>query len=144
MKTILLFLCLSIGHSSAAHKALTYEPAVVELTGILDLQTFPGPPGYESIGMGDVVERHFYLKLNTAIDVLPRGNHPTVGNPEKERNVKIVQLAINGEDDGLWGRFRKLGEGGHVKIRGTLFHQFTGHHHSRVLLSVQQMHALEP
>ena len=30
----------------------------------------------------------------------------------------------------------------HVKVYGTLFHRFTGHHHARVLLSVADMRPL--
>jgi hypothetical protein len=111
----------------------------VELEGILDLQVFPGPPNYESIKSGDEIERHFYLKLTSPIDVLPKGKHPGVENVEEERNVRILQLAIDGENDELWARFRKVGKGSHVKILGTLFHRFTAHHHSRVLLSVKSM-----
>lgn len=76
----------------------------MELAGTLDLQTFPGPPNYESIATGDEMERHFYLKLDVPVDVVP-GKDDHVDNPELEKNVKIVQLAINGEDDALWARF---------------------------------------
>ncbi len=143
MSAIALFLALLGGRACASHRmVLTYEPALVELTGVLDLQTFPGPPNYESIQGGDEIERHFYLKLESPIDVLPKGEHPTIDNPEAERNVQILQLAISGEDELLWDRFRKAGKGGRVKIKGTLFHRFTGHHHSRVLLSVDQMDSI--
>ncbi len=128
--------------ATASNRVLTYEPAIVELTGRLDLQTFPGPPNYESIQKGDEVERHFYLKLDTPVDVLPKGEHPTVDSPEPEKNVEIMQLSI-GEDEELWKRFREIGEGGPLKITGTLFHRFTGHHHSRILLNVQKMEKLK-
>lgn len=148
MKYLLRFLSLLILLSpilSYSDKgALTYAPTVVELTGTLDLQTFPGPPNYESIRNGDALEHHFYLKLDVPVDVLPTESHTGVVDPEEERNVRIMQLAINGEDDALWKRFRRVGEGGHVKISGTLFHRFTGHHHSRVLLSVENMQPQKP
>lgn len=134
----LLFLSLSFG----TNPVVTYEPSIVELTGHLDLQTFPGPPNYESIKNGDEIERHFYLTLDAPVDVLPKEKHPTVDNPDPERNVKIMQLAINSEDEALWKRFRKAGKGGRIKVTGTLFHRFTGHHHSRILLSVQKMDPL--
>ncbi len=131
---LFLFSCASL----AANQVLTYGPSVVELKGTLDLQTFPGPPNYESIAGGDRIERHFYLKLNRPIDVLPKtGENSGVENAEEERNVKIIQLSIS--EERLWSRFRKLGEGGSVKLRGTLFHRFTGHHHSRVLMVVTDM-----
>jgi len=144
MKRGLFFILLLSAWCFAGNPEVSYEPFIVELSGILDLQTFPGPPNYESIQNGDDVERHFYLKLDVPVDVIPKGKHPTVVEPEIERNVRIMQLAISGEDDALWARFRKIGRGGHVKITGSLFHRFTGHHHSRVLLEVKTMEVLNP
>jgi len=134
----LYFVLLSSPLTYAHDRVLHYRPAEVELSGVLDLQTFPGLPHYESIASGDEPERHFYLKLDAPVDVLPqRGDH--IDNPEVEKNVKIVQLAINGEDEVLWSRFRHAGRGAHVSITGNLFHRFTGHHHSRVLLTVDKL-----
>jgi hypothetical protein len=53
--------------------------------------------------------------------------------------VSVIQLSLSEEDDKLWDRFRKPGKGVHVKIQGTLFHRFTGHHHSRILMFVSEM-----
>lgn len=139
MKYFFLLLVLLSCPSFASNPALTYGPSTVELTGTLDLQTFPGPPNYESIQDGDEIERHFYLKLEKPINVLPKKENSGIENPEEERNVKVIQLSISEEDDKLWDRFRKLGKGGHVKVQGTLFHRFTGHHHSRVLMIVSNM-----
>lgn len=108
----------------------------MELIGTLDVQTFPGSPNYDSIKDGDEIETHFYLKLGTPVDVLPTGKHPGVQDPEEERDVTIVQLAIDAENEALWTRLRRIGKGGRVKATGTLLHRFTGHHHSRVLLDV--------
>lgn len=127
----------------ASNRVVTYEPEQFELRGTLDLQTFPGPPNYESIKDGDEIERHFYLKLEFPIDLIPLvSGHPTVSNPDPEKNVEIVQLSIDAGDDALWAKFRKVGKGARVKILGTLFHRFTGHHHSRVLLIVKKMEPL--
>jgi hypothetical protein len=125
------------------NRVLPYEPSVIELSGKLELQTFPGPPNFESIRDGDDVERHFYLRLDEPVDVLPQGPNPPPGSDEVEKNVRIMQLAIGAEDDGLWARFRKVGAGGHVRIKGTLFHRMTGHHHSRVLLGVNGMEPVD-
>jgi hypothetical protein len=137
-------LCMGSFSSFAANPVLTYEPATVDLSGTLDLQTFPGPPSYESTKDGDDIERHFYLKLDAAVDVSPKGDHPGVSNPEEERNVRVMQLSIAEGNDALWARFRETGKGARVQIRGSLFHRFTGHHHSRVLLGVQDMKPLKP
>ena len=114
----------------------------MELTGSLTTQTFPGPPGYESIKSGDEPERGFYLKLDSPIDLMPNVSNHDVENAQSEKAVQIMQLAIDAEDDKLWRRFRGIGAGQHVKIAGTLFHRFTGHHHSRVLLDVAHMELL--
>ena len=49
-----------ISASSLAYGAnpiLYYEPAMVELFGVLEQQTFPGRPGYESLKNGDEIEK---------------------------------------------------------------------------------------
>lgn len=125
--------------SFAVDKVLTYGPSIVELTGTLDLQTFPGPPNYESIKDGDKIERHFYLKLEEPINVLPGKENSGIESADVELNVKVIQLSISEEDNKLWSRFRKIGEGGRVTIQGTLFHRFTGHHHSRILMVVNKI-----
>ena len=63
MKFYTLFMLLA-SSCLAGNAIVTYEPEIVELVGTLDLQTFPGPPNYDSIQKGDDIERHFYLKLN--------------------------------------------------------------------------------
>lgn len=139
MKLALMVLLSAVVPLFAGNAVVTYEPAVVELTGKLDLQTFPGPPNYESIRNGDEIERHFYLRLDAPVDVLPKGEHPTIDNPEPERNVRIMQLVVGYNENELFKRLRKIGEGGRVRVLGTLFHRFTGHHHSRILLTVQKL-----
>ena len=110
------------------------EPAIVELEGKLVLQTFPGPPNYESIKNGDDIERHFYLLLNGPIDVLKM---PDDKYDEITKNVKILQLVVTSDDQ--YPKLRKLGVGTKIKINGTLFKRFTGHHHSRVLLQIKNI-----
>jgi len=122
---------------------LSYEPSVVELTGSLDIQTFPGPPNYTSIKDGDAIERHFYLKLDHIVDVIPlKEGHPTIDNAEPEMNVKIMMLAVSSTDTRMWAKLRGIGKGGRVKIKGTLFRRWTGHHHSRVILNVSSLDAM--
>ncbi len=48
-----------------------------------------------------------------------------------------AQLAINGENDALWKKFKSLGMGAHIQVNGALFHRFTGHHHAKILLEVK-------
>lgn len=75
----------------------------------------------------------FYLKLDRSIDVIATSK---VANSESEKNVKVIQLILSG---GFWKQTRKLGRGAHVILKGQLWHQYTGHHHSRVLLDVERI-----
>ncbi len=145
MKTslVLLFLFLFPIISTGKNQVFAYDLPNLEFKGSLDLQTFPGPPNFESIKDGDEVERHFYLKLNNPIDIMPKDFSPRPENSVAERNVRILQLAIDGKDHELWSRFREYGEGHPVKIKGYLFHRSTGHHHSRVLLNVSSLEELK-
>lgn len=125
----------------AASPVFHYKPSSVELVGSLEFQTFPGPPNYESIASGDQAEHAPYLKLDQPMDVVARKGD-LIDNPVTEKNVKVIQLAINAEDDALWSKFRSAGQGAHIQVKGSLFHRFTGHHHARILLDVQSMELL--
>jgi hypothetical protein len=116
----------------AANPIYHFEPEKVQLAGVIEQQTFPGRPGYESIQNGDELERGWYLRLLTPIDV-EATNNDTDSNSETERNVKILQLTWTSNNmDSL---VRKS-VGKRVLFKGHLFHASTGHHHSRVLMWV--------
>jgi hypothetical protein len=141
MKKLLLILFIISISTFAQNKTIHYEPEIVELIGHLDLQTFPGIPNYESIGKGDEAERHFYLKLQKAVDVMALSkDEQSLTRSENFYNVKILQLVVH--DDKDMELLRKIGKGGLVKIRGTLFHRHTGHHHSRVLLEIKSINKI--
>jgi hypothetical protein len=135
MKVMIFFLLLIFNvklYASTLH--LKCEPHIVVLEGKLDLQTFPGPPNYESIQNGDEIERHFYLSLKMPVNVLKMRDDKY---DEVTKNVKILQLVVANENQ--YSILRKLGVGAKVKISGTLFKRFTGHHHSRVLLQIKNL-----
>lgn len=138
MKTFLLLTFILTCNAFAKNKQVHYEPKKVELSGRLDLQTFPGPPNYNSIQSGDEIERHFYLILDQPIDVIAsKEDKKKSMNTDSVYDVKICQL-VTGQDKN-WTLLRQSGEGGRVTIRGTLFQRFTGHHHSRVLIYVESI-----
>ena len=120
--------------ASAEGAAYRYKPSKTVLSGTLELQTFPGRPGYESIAHGDTAERQWYLRLLTPIDVNASSNDE-ISDYERETHVKIVQLIVI--DESAWG---KHSSGERVKIEGYLSHRLTGHHHARVLLEVVNTH----
>jgi hypothetical protein len=121
--------------SFAINKIVHYEPEVVKLEGIVETQTFPGRPNYESIKNGDEIEKGPYLRLRQPINVLVMPNDNV---NEKENNVKIIQIVDGNDAD-----WQKLKKGGRFRITGMLFHRLTGHHHSRVLIDVKQIEELK-
>ncbi len=124
--------------STHANQHVNFEPTKVELSGHIQVQVFPGPPNYESIKNGDEIERHFYLALNNPVDVLLTVNDKKSNiNSENIYNVKILQLVIMNEN--YMPILQRMGVTDKVKIIGTLFQRHTGHHHSRVLLQVEQI-----
>jgi hypothetical protein len=132
----LLFICLNflvISTSFGANDTLHYEPEIVTLTGIVKTMVFPGPPNYENIANGDLSEDCWYLKLDHPIDVnlLPDTNSD-INEPEK--NIDLVQIVDRRKAD-----WKKLKDDNHVRITGTLFHRFTGHHHALVLIKAESV-----
>lgn len=119
-------------------QCLQYEPDVVLLRGMLVKLTFPGPPNYASIERGDMAEPAFYLDLEHAICVDARDEDSP--NMEAASGVTRVQIGARPRDRAgrpiLLTLLRKP-----VLCRGTLFHAFTGHHHTPVLMTVQSCEA---
>ena len=132
MTSILLILFMTIGPQSVAQTCVKYEPDKISLTGIIKQHTFAGAPNYESVAKGDQPERVWVLHLARPICVTARGDR------EEENNVSDVQLVFtDAEKD--YRRYRSF-LNRRVIADGTLFHAQTGHHHTRVLLTVDRIH----
>jgi hypothetical protein len=106
----------------------------VTLTGTLRSKVFPGPPNYESIKRGDRAETAIILSLATPICT-------AAGNPADivdvaETDIRDVQLVITKPSD--WKLAKRL-VGKPVVLTGTLFHSHTGHHRTKVLLTVAEL-----
>ncbi len=118
---------------------LHYDPETVELSGKIEQQAFPGSPNYESIPEGDQVEKGWYLRLDRPIDVVETKNDAPSPSSETERNVKIMHLAW-GENPGLRSKIKDVTKSKcEVHLKGHLFHRWSGHHHSRVLMWVDTL-----
>ena len=91
-------------------KTLFYEPVDVRVSGTLEIQTFPGPPGYESIKNGDEIESCWYLRLDEPVDVdLKISNEQNINDePEKRASLNIPRFFFG------WGQ----------KKRGCIFINF--------------------
>jgi len=120
--------------SAAAQKCFEYGPPVT-FTGKLLSKIAPGPPNYESIRKGD--QKETVILLTLAQPFCTTGNDPA-GVDVPEKGLRDLQLAITKDED--WPAIRRL-KGKRVTVSGTLFHAHTGHHRTRVLMSVTQVRA---
>lgn len=136
---VMLLFALATGTVSAQvgqhSRCLQYEPAVIKLSGTLVRQTFPGPPGYESITQGDQAETFWLIKLSSPICVDQDKADPLINTAK--RNARRVQLVVN---EKMYKQYRNL-VGRKVIATGTLFGEHTGHHHTPVLLTVSKLEA---
>jgi hypothetical protein len=123
----------AVSLSLAKTVTLHYAPEKVTLAGKLRLETFPGPPNYESISDGDAIEAGAYLILDQPIQVDLYPGAP-INTEICESNVRVLHIASSKDIDWKMVRQQK-----HVVICGTLFHALTGHHHSRVLIWAEQI-----
>ena len=108
---------------------VAYELDTVQVDGVLERRTYPGPPNYESVSRGDAREVGYYMRLTDGLCVtrnLDATNVPTAG-------VRRVQLIVDAEQA---KRLRRL-VGRRVTMRGSLTHASTGHHHAELLLTLQ-------
>lgn len=134
MKTIFVLIVLSLILSCTvfAEQCLEYEPKISELRGKIVRITYPGPPNYESIKSGDKPEICWVLQLKIQSCTNESENDEM---NEKETNIKEVQLVLEKEQ---YEKYKTL-VGNDVIVKGSLFHGFSGHHHTKVLLTVKDI-----
>lgn len=107
--------------------------------GIVETQTFPAPPGYESIAHGDKIESGWYLKLQHPVNVLIAPGQKPIDNDISTYNVKVVQMIVD------YSKPYKVfvRNGNVVKMTGKLFNELTGHHHARVLIEIENIEVIK-
>lgn len=120
----------------SAQRCLAYERNVVTLTGKLHSQVFAGPPNYESIRKGDRKETALLVTLTERLCTV--GGASQEGD-EAETNIREIQLVV--QNPAHWKTIQRL-MGKRVQITGSLFHAFTGHHRTKVLIEVASIRAL--
>jgi hypothetical protein len=132
MKPVLLILLLAFSSPALTQRreqtCFNYEPDAVTLSGTIKPRTFAGAPNYESVAKGDAREDVWLLELRKPICVAAKGDS------EAENDVTEVQLVFS-EGQKQYDRYRSL-RGRRVTVIGTLFHAETGHHHTKILLTV--------
>ena len=116
---------------SASAASLQYEPAVVELRGIVALEQHFGPPCYGESPQTDSVELIAVILLDEPVSVEGDAD-PQSLNGTSYTDVRKLQL-VRGYSDLPFSPYA----GKHVVVSGTLYEGFTGHHHTDVLIRVE-------
>lgn len=129
---ILLIILFTTVTFSQNHNCLSYEPKIERIKGKIERITFAGPPNYESVKKGDKTEIYWILKLSNAVCV-NNINNDELNVPET--NLKEIQLVLKINQYKKYKRFIWK----NVIVKGTLFHAFTAHHKTRVLLEVEDI-----
>jgi len=122
----------SPGPTKDRQACLSYEPSLVQLTGTIIRETFPGSPNYESVG--DKPEVVWLLVLAQPICIEQDKKDPDLNPAQKD--VLKIQLVLR---DATAYQTQKGLVGKKVVARGTLFSAHTGHHHTPVLLTVSAL-----
>ncbi|HEV8588103.1 MAG TPA: DUF4431 domain-containing protein [Pyrinomonadaceae bacterium] len=133
MKVTLCIISLAFAAAVSIHgqrQQFHYEPEKVTLTGRVVLRTFFGPPDYGENPKTDTKEHNYILILDSLVDVIG-----TNSENETERKVRQVTLVISDPNANQIRPFLSK----RVKVEGTLFHAITGHHHTRVLMTVSSI-----
>lgn len=137
MIRLIIFLMLFPTVILAKNQTVYYDPQTVVLTGVLKTLQFPGAPNYSDIKNGDTAETGTYIILDKPIDVVVSPATNDSNDNSSEKNVSLLQLVV--PEKQFWEQIK---EGLHVRIKGTLFHALTGHHHARVLINLTQIQLL--
>ena len=131
--SLMLFgLCFSSNVRSPQH-CLSYEPSTVTLKGKVIRKTFAGPPNYESVRKGDAPETCWILHLIKPICV--NADKTMTGGDKPEKNVYEIQIRLSEKQ---YTQYESL-LGKRVEVSGKLMHAFTAHHHTNILLTLEEM-----
>ncbi len=130
----LLAMLVSVPALPAHANCLEYGPAKVTLTGVISERTDFGPPNYGEDPKRDSKERHLYLKLDKVVCVSAQAGD---NYNDAESGVTTMQMVYF-----THLKFRKEWIGKHVSVTGTLFHGFSGHHWTAVLIDAAETHIL--
>lgn len=109
-----------------------YEPNISVIEGTLITRLHYGPPRFGEDPENDEEEYPFILQLDTPIDVITEDTD--TANLDKF-DVLEVQLVLRGEP---YLDIAKQYKNKYIKVKGTFFIAFTGHHHTEVLMVVDE------
>jgi len=123
-------------HPPLRGECLSYRPAQVVLEGVLIAGAYPGRPNYQDTLAGDEPEHVVLLTLADPVCVAQDPLDSLVNSAES--NVRVLQSWS--PDHHLASELRAL-VGRRVRVRGTLSHAISGHHHTAVTLEVLAVRA---
>ena len=133
MRSFLLLTLIAIAPSAGHSQCLKCQPTEVTLKGAVYSKDFPGPPNYESIRTGDERMRYWILRLEKPICVEGDDFHKT-----RVANVRELQLVFM--DESFYPRYRRfVRQHSRFRVVGSLFHQETGHHVTKILITVKAL-----
>ena len=106
--------------------------ADIVIRGTVSIETYPGPPNYESVKSGDRAEKYWFVTLAKSMCFDPDEQFM-----DSEVYIKKLQLLL----------FRMMGEvhlkaGEKYEFTGTTTPAITGHHRTKVMLEVSNIKAL--
>jgi len=102
-------------------------------------RVFPGPPNFESVAKGDEKLVYWILRLKSPICVGSADVTDEVNEPEPT----VLEVQIAPGDDRFYKRYRKA-VGKPVKVTGTLFHQQTVWHVTKVVFRAGEVSYAQP
>jgi len=117
-----------------AGECLDYEPAIVTIKGRVSFMPAFGPPGFGEDPDHDAREDYLALAFNPHACIKASSN-PSTDNIA-EADIEAIQLTFR---DGEAFQQAKQWIGKTIAVTGSLYHGFTGHHHTAVLLKVKEI-----
>ncbi|MCU1266970.1 MAG: hypothetical protein JWM21_3288 [Acidobacteria bacterium] len=131
LSIILFALLLSQGFETVSQtdRWLSYEPATVELKGRLTVRRKYGPPNYGEQPKTDAKVTVPVLVLAKPVSV--RGTPGDAQNAMSVKGTRQIQLTFSDLETPY-----KQFIGKNIVVKGTLFHAFSGHHYTDVVMAV--------
>jgi hypothetical protein len=122
-----LLISLMLGAAAPAFACAHYDQPGTTLSGTVRIETFYGPPGYGETPGVDAREQQAILHLTEPLCTVASSDD------RAERGQTRVTLVP-------MGPFSLLPfEGKAVTLRGRLLHALTGHHHTPVLIAIDDL-----
>jgi len=134
LRALFIFILILLGSQAARAACLPYQ-GLVTLHGTLCFETFPGPPNYEDTRHGDKAETYWMLTLRHPV-CIDKDIVDSDGVNAAVPQISKIQLANYDLPKQAVAEMKKsLGKD--VIVTGSLFGAISAHHHTRVLLQLE-------